>query len=90
VTKLSVSDEKVAEFCLRAGVINLQPCRPVAAHDTSSCYPFNVSISNVQLEQFLDYGKFGQIPRATHFVIAVFFNFVVSISMVLLSSEFII
>jgi hypothetical protein len=45
---------------------------PDVAHSTSSCNPFNTSVSNLQLGPFLGYSKSGQMPQALQFSITIF------------------
>jgi hypothetical protein len=50
---------------------------------------FNVSASNLQIGPFLGYVKLGHTPKGPNLVPWCLLNFVVSINLVLLSSDFI-
>jgi hypothetical protein len=57
---------------------------PDAAHCTSSCVPFNVSVTNVRLGPILGNGRSARTPRAPQFCITVFVSFC-SLNLILLS-----
>jgi hypothetical protein len=59
--------------------------RQDVAHGTSSHGPFKVSLSNLKLGLFLRYRKLGQMLE--DIAIQYLFHFVVSINLILLSSE---
>jgi hypothetical protein len=48
---------------------------PDAVYSISSCGPFNVSISKLQLGPFLWYSKSGQTPQGLQFGIIAFLSF---------------